>query len=313
MAGGIKRYALKFISGKYHGGEFPLQPNKEIVVGRSSELDMVLVEDMVSRKHAKIVTTDSAVMIQDLGSTNGTFVNGEKVRKARLKEGDRILVGTSILKLVALEASGAGDMPIDQAAAKDKMERLAKRRARSSSPMSGRIDEVPLPDLLQLFSTSKKSGVMVVRRDPHVGKIYLRNGKIYYVSIDDDPDLDPQKAFVRMLSWEEGFFELTAPSDEQFILELDDSTEGLLMEAMRLIDEFKRIEPQCPAVKSRFGMVRPLTAALRDLNEEQLDVLQLVHNHSQVQVVLDKSILNDFETYQTLMHLIRKGYVRDLR
>ena len=170
-----------------------------------------------------------------------------------------------------------------------------------------------MPDLLQLFTTSKKSGVMVVRHDPHVGKIYLRNGSIYHVSIDDDPDLDPQKAFVRMVSWESGFFELTAPSDEQFIMELEQSTEGLLMDAMRLIDELKRIQPQCPAPKSRFGMVRPLTAALRDLDEEKLDVLQLVHNHSQVQAVLDRSVLNDLETYQALMHLIRKGYVRELR
>ena len=47
-------YALKFISGKYQGGEFPLKGDKQLVIGRSSELDMVLVEDMVSRKHAKI-------------------------------------------------------------------------------------------------------------------------------------------------------------------------------------------------------------------------------------------------------------------
>ena len=47
-------WALRFISGKYQGGEFPLKTSKQIVIGRSSELDMVLVEDMVSRKHAKI-------------------------------------------------------------------------------------------------------------------------------------------------------------------------------------------------------------------------------------------------------------------
>ena len=46
--------ALRFISGKYQGGEFPLPDSGEIVIGRSSELDMVLVEDMVSRRHAKI-------------------------------------------------------------------------------------------------------------------------------------------------------------------------------------------------------------------------------------------------------------------
>ena len=80
MGGEAVVWALRFISGKYQGGEFPLRPHREIVIGRSSDLDMVLVEDMVSRKHAKITTDDHVVTIQDLGSTNGTFVNGEKVR-----------------------------------------------------------------------------------------------------------------------------------------------------------------------------------------------------------------------------------------
>src|SRR6187431_523832 len=97
------RYALRFISGKYQGGEFPLRMEREIVIGRSSDLDMVLVEDMVSRKHAKISTAAKEITISDMGSTNGTFVNGEKVKKQRLKEGDRILIGTSIIKLVAVQ------------------------------------------------------------------------------------------------------------------------------------------------------------------------------------------------------------------
>src|SRR2546428_14083542 len=88
------KYVLRFISGKYQGGEFPLHPDREIVVGRSSDLDMVLVEDMVSRKHAKIAMSGDQVFIQDLGSTNGTFVNGEKVKRTRLKEGDRFTIGT---------------------------------------------------------------------------------------------------------------------------------------------------------------------------------------------------------------------------
>ena len=95
------RFALRFISGKYQGGEFPLRMNREIIIGRSSDLDMVLVEDMVSRRHAKITSTDADIFIQDLGSTNGTFVNGEKTAgRHKLAEGDRILVGTSIIKLV---------------------------------------------------------------------------------------------------------------------------------------------------------------------------------------------------------------------
>src|SRR3954469_8976022 len=124
---------------------------KQIVIGRSSELDMVLVEDMVSRKHAKITVAGGKITIEDLGSTNGTFVNGEKIKQARLKEGDRILIGTSILKLVH---QGADAQDLDETAVKAKLEEAAAvqaARQTKSSSMTGKIEEVPLPDLLQLF------------------------------------------------------------------------------------------------------------------------------------------------------------------
>ncbi len=117
--------ALRFISGKYQGGEFPLGAQHEIVVGRSSELDMVLVEDMVSRRHARIECGDDQIVIEDLGSTNGTFVNGEKIKRATLKEGDRVLIGTSILKVVSTEP-GAPLLAVRTCRAR----RSAGRRAR---------------------------------------------------------------------------------------------------------------------------------------------------------------------------------------
>ena len=100
---------MRFISGKYQGGEFALEMNQELIIGRSSELEMVLIEDMVSRHHAKITTTNDEITIEDLGSTNGTFVNGEKITKCKLKEGDRILIGTSIIKLVYEEYDSRSD------------------------------------------------------------------------------------------------------------------------------------------------------------------------------------------------------------
>jgi len=133
-------WTLKFISGKYQGGEFPLRPNREITIGRSSDLDMVLVEDMVSRKHAKITTDDRTVSIQDLGSTNGTFVNGEKIRAVRLKEGDRILVGTSIIKLVT--ANNEAPVPsssLSENEARSRLQVTANRRAEPKM-MQGNIE-----------------------------------------------------------------------------------------------------------------------------------------------------------------------------
>src|SRR5215207_3140479 len=165
-----RQYVLRFISGKYQGGEFPIVAEKQIIVGRSSDLDMVLVEDMVSRKHARIQMTADQIWIEDLGSTNGTFVNGEKIKRARLKEGDRVLIGTSILKVIA------GEGARDSTDAKRDLENVAAaRRTTQARTMSGSIEEVPLPDLLQLFATSKKSGVLVIRTETDdVGKIFMR-------------------------------------------------------------------------------------------------------------------------------------------
>jgi len=305
-----KTYALKFISGKYQGGEFPLKVDKQIVIGRSSELDMVLVEDMVSRKHAKISFSDGKITIEDLGSTNGTFVNGEKVKQTRLKEGDRILIGTSILKLVHQGAEGGN---VDESMAKQKLEEFAAvqaaRTTNKASSMTGKIEEIPLPDLLQLFHTSKKNGVLVVTSDQE-GRIYLRQGRVYYAVIGDNHNLGPQKSFNRIITWEQGDFELRPADHQEFMVELDSSTEALLMESLRQLDEMKRLQPSLPALDEPLTLAMPLTPPLKELSPEMLDVLQLVLNYGTLGAVLDRADADDVVTAESLVYLLKRDYVR---
>jgi pSer/pThr/pTyr-binding forkhead associated (FHA) protein len=300
--------ALRFISGKYQGGEFPLVANKELVIGRSGDLDMVLMEDMVSRKHAKISTTGGQVSIMDLGSTNGTFVNGEKIKKHRLKEGDRILIGTSIVKVISQDESSIDATTFDVAQVKSILQDVAQQQ--QSATMSGSIREVPLPDLLQLFGTSKKSGVLAVNGPSGNGRIFLRNGKLYYTVIDDNHDLGPMKSVCRMLTWTDGDFEMLAASDEEFLLELEDSTEAIIMEGLRQLDELSRIKNDIPSEDQTLALATPLNAPLSELTKEQLDVLQLVYNHGITQEVLNRSSGTDYETYTHLLYLLQHDYVR---
>ena len=307
----MTQYALRFISGKYQGGEFPLKMDREIIIGRSSDLDMVLVEDMVSRKHAKISTHGGQVIIQDLGSTNGTFANGEKIKRVRLREGDRILIGTSIIKLVTADASMEASVPGPDGIVPPPPPQppLAPRRTMSARSMAGTIDEIPLPDLMQLLSTSKKSGVLEVQNEHGIGRMYLRKGQIYYATIDDSFDLSPRKSIYRMLTWETGTFELQPPDEKEFLEELDEPVEGLLMEAMRQLDEIRRLEKDLPDRGAQLALTSPLVPALKDLKPEELDLLQLVLNNGTVSVVLDKSPAPDLETYEALLKLIKGGYI----
>jgi diguanylate cyclase (GGDEF)-like protein len=72
-------------------------------IGRSSKNDLFLDQESVSRHHARITFDGTHYWVQDLNSTNGTFVNDEAVREQRLRDGDQLRVGRSILKFMTGE------------------------------------------------------------------------------------------------------------------------------------------------------------------------------------------------------------------
>jgi hypothetical protein len=297
------RFALRFISGKYQGGEFPLRMNREIIIGRSSDLDMVLVEDMVSRKHAKIAVEAEQVTIQDLGSTNGTFVNGERIKRASLNDGDRVLIGTSIIKLVA------SDAPLSAAAPAKKIQQVAEaRRTNQAHSMSGAIDEVPLPDLLQLFGSSRKTGALVVKTDTDLGKVYLEKGVIVNATINESEHLPPEKCVYRIITWRHGMFYMEPAADGALPSRVEMSTEAALMEGLRIFDEVHRIE--LPPMASHIQLTHPLTAKLRDLSPEQLDVLQVAMEQTQLESVFNNCPLDDVQIAGALHVLVGQGYLK---
>ena len=306
---GDRAFALRFISGKYQGGEYPLGPSGELVIGRSSELDMVLIEDMVSRRHAKLTLAPDQIVISDLGSTNGTFVNGQKIKRAHLKEGDRILIGTNILKLVAV--SRPASSAVDAKAAQQDLDRSAvahEKRQAGRTSVQGRLEEVPLVDLLQLLSTSKKTGSVVIQ-GYRGGRVHLRAGKVVSAVIEADPTLPPKKALYRMFTWTQGGFEFM-PQDELAPMpnEIAGATEHLIAEGLNQAEELARGE--LPAATAAIGLAMPLAPKLRELPPEELDVLQLVHNYGVVQAVLDRSPGPDLEVARKLQSLIDRGYLR---
>ncbi len=75
------------------GGEKWLLTEPVTVIGRSSQADITVDDDGVSRKHVEFRITPQGVILTDLGSTNGTFVEGHKVEAATLLDGNQITIG----------------------------------------------------------------------------------------------------------------------------------------------------------------------------------------------------------------------------
>ena len=92
--------SLVLIAGKPLGKRFPITP-PQIVIGRSSDVEVSIDSPHISRKHAILKVQDGKIIVEDLGSTNGTFVNDAKIgHPVILKEGDHIRCGKTIFKFL---------------------------------------------------------------------------------------------------------------------------------------------------------------------------------------------------------------------
>lgn len=95
-------YKLVVVGGKLRGQEYTLK-NGDNILGRDSACDIHFQVDGVSKKHVNITVTDDVVYVQDLGSANGTFLNGKIIKKATTKSGDKIGLPNAILQVVYVQ------------------------------------------------------------------------------------------------------------------------------------------------------------------------------------------------------------------
>ncbi len=102
---------LKVVAGNRQGLNVPLPADQPLIIGRKRG-DLLLDDPLVSGTHAQLVPRDDGWMIQDLGSTNGTLVDGRLVREMVLQPGAEIAIGNSRLVLfVGLDEESAIKVP----------------------------------------------------------------------------------------------------------------------------------------------------------------------------------------------------------
>ena len=70
-----------------------------LMLGRSSDCQLVFADDTVSRRHAELCLVEGRWMLRDLGSSNGTWVNGRRVMEAEVAPGDELQLGGCALRL----------------------------------------------------------------------------------------------------------------------------------------------------------------------------------------------------------------------
>ncbi|MGH7163044.1 MAG: FHA domain-containing protein [Planctomycetota bacterium] len=92
--------------------ELPLEDRGSVTIGRSPECDLPIQDGQASRRHCMVVRLQSGHEVADLGSTNGTTVNGQLVKKKRLQHGDKIRIGAVEVVFQDPDAAGAAGTEI---------------------------------------------------------------------------------------------------------------------------------------------------------------------------------------------------------
>ena len=84
----LPKFALRAVSGTLFGRSFPLQ--SILSIGRAEDAGLRIPLDSISRQHARLTPAGNEVLVEDLGSANGTWINGKRITRASASHGDEI-------------------------------------------------------------------------------------------------------------------------------------------------------------------------------------------------------------------------------
>jgi len=211
------------------------------VIGRVAECDLTLNSRKASRRHAEVRYEGEQVLIEDLGSTNGTFVNGERLRRPRvLQPGDRIHIGGSTITFCHVNAqlapSVAGDGDDPAATVQFKEPPLAAAR---DEAFRGNLSQVPASAVLQVLSMAGKTGAIGIITGEGSMRIWLEDGRLVHAETAGAEGLDAALVIAQVT---EGRFLFDAghPAPARTI---HLTVAELLLEASRRLDESLQIFP----------------------------------------------------------------------
>jgi pSer/pThr/pTyr-binding forkhead associated (FHA) protein len=207
-----------------------------VLIGRGSDADLRLTDADTSRRHAKIVCGPLGCVIHDLHSTNGTWVNGNRVDQHLLRAGDRITIGDHVIAFCQVRTvidGSAGDS--------------APTVFRDGPPPSwtreafrGDLAEIPPYAVIQILELGQKTGELTVEGDTTGGRIWLRRGRPVHAETKTQAGFDAALALV-LLERGTFAFEPTLDGPEATI---QATVTQLILEASRVQDEQRHAESQ---------------------------------------------------------------------
>ncbi|MEZ6188666.1 MAG: FHA domain-containing protein [Planctomycetota bacterium] len=234
----------------------PLGQKLMVTIGRADSSDFTLPHKEVSRRHVIVKVLGKTLVLEDEGSSNGTYLNGKRVSSSLLKIGDKITIGPYDLEIRSTEDM----LDHDRQSSTKSMELTSVSRINPAAALTGLLDEVPVVELLQQLEFNKKTGTLDLHHHNSHGQLVVANGLPVWATYDDLVD---DEAVLAMAQLNDGRFSFSAnvePGDKTMTSRIT----GLLFEASRRMDEGSAAA--AAPVESAIG------EALANMEDGELDV-----------------------------------------
>jgi len=210
----------------------PLDGSQEVVLGRSRDCDLPLPTAQASRRHAQVRCEGERFVVEDLGSTNGTAVNGVALTAPRpLSHGDRIEIGDVTVTYCEVDAAKPDEAPeggttmLFQAPTTDAVDALR-----------GDLDEIPAFAVLQMLEMGAKTGRLSIDGPSGPAQLWLREGRPVHAEWSGEQGLEAALGIAGVTA---GQF-LFAASPDAPAETIQATLTEILLEATRRSDESSR-------------------------------------------------------------------------
>lgn len=201
-----------------------MKVEQTFTIGRASDANLSIPSPRVSRAHAEVAWRDGKAVLRDLGSQNGTTVNGVRVTEHALKDGDELTIGPYACTYRCMSGYGSvGKLQglLDTALATKPM---------LGDSLSGQLAQTSLFEVLQMLEVGQKTGQVDVLHEDRAGKVVLDEGRLIHASEGERAGV---AALDELLGWTEGLFRYTSAVEGDPEQNLPGNQTVLMLEAAR--------------------------------------------------------------------------------
>jgi len=169
----------------------------------------------------------------------------------------------------------------------------------------GSIQELPVPDIIQLVSVSGKTGMFTLMRGSERGYIYLKSGQMVHAKLGE---ITGEEAIYALAIWSSGDFQFT-PGEAPDSVSIEKSNTSLLMEAARRLDEWKVLSRKIPGVDYVPVVLRREVAEPVTLSPPEWNLVTRIDGRKTVDELARANGSSSFDTAKVLYGLITSNLV----